>query len=82
MAMSPDFAKQIAKGSKAIAGVRLQGYQWTVNVKRKSNAEGIVLQCKRAQAFIPASEQRYWDNRRRERKARKRAEKEARRAEW
>ena len=38
MAMSPDFAKQIAKGSKAIAGVRLQGYQWTVNVKRKSNA--------------------------------------------
>ena len=50
--------------------------------KRKSNAEGIVLQCKRAQAFIPASEQRRWNNIRRERKTRKQAEIEARRAEW
>ena len=50
--------------------------------KRKSNAEGIVGQYKRAQAFIPASEQRRWDNIRRERKARKQAEKERRRAEW
>ena len=50
--------------------------------KARVNREGIVRDCKRSQAFIPASEQRYWDNRRRERKARKKAEKEARRAEW
>ena len=50
--------------------------------KARVNREGIVGEYRRSQAFIPASEQRYWDNRRRERKARKRAEKEARRAEW
>lgn len=44
------------------------------------NREGIIKQYKKAHAFIPPSEQRYWENKRREKKARKRAEKERKRA--
>ena len=50
--------------------------------KRRVNREGLINEFKAAQAFVPASQQRYWDNRWRERKARTQAERERRRAEW
>lgn len=52
------------------------------SLKTRVNREGIIREYKAARTFVPQSERNLWARRRRQQRARKQAEREARRAEW